>query len=172
MGEHRDAAAVAFPEAAREPGKLVRLLGAARAAEQAIDADEAPVAAILQPAVGADEAAPAREPRRVDWLARAWQVPDVVVAGQAQDRYRQPPDQFGREIEVLVVVGAIDRQVPGVDHEVRGEVGDPTRERLPVVVEVGLRRAEMRVGDLEQLHGHRGRNAVRHPRTGPRWVPA
>jgi hypothetical protein len=55
-----------------------------------------------------------------------------------------------------IIIGAVDREVARVDDEVGAHSFDPAGNRLPIVVEVRLGRAEMGVADLDDLHGERG----------------
>ena len=111
MREHGHTPTAPRLEAAQEPVGLLGLLDASGTAEQAVDADEAPAAAVLAPAIRADEAAPARASRRVDGLRRPGKVTDVVVAGQNQHRHGQASQPLDRVGEVFEVIGAVARHI-------------------------------------------------------------
>ena len=48
--------------------------------------------------------------------------------------------------------GAIERHIAGMDDEIGMLVGDPRRERRPIVDQMWLVPAQMRVGNLDNSH--------------------
>ena len=79
-------------------------------------------------------------------------VADIVVAGDRPPADSEFVHQMGGEAEVSFDSGAIHSHIAGMDHEIGMLVGDPCRERRPIVGEKWLVPAQMRVGNLNNSH--------------------
>ena len=95
---------------------------------------------------------PRAKPLGIDWLAGIPSVADIVVAGDRPPADSEFVHQVGGEAEVSFGSGAIDSHITGMDHETGMLVGDPCRERRPIVDEKWLVPAQMRVGNLNNSH--------------------
>ena len=105
-------------------------------------------------------AAPALQPRLVDRLMAVAGIPDIVVAGDRAKPHPQAAQELGCMAQVFFDIGAVDGDVAGMDDEVRALLADPTGERRPVVGEMRLPGAQMRVRDLNYPH-HSSRRRAR-----------
>src|SRR5215472_5484375 len=106
-------------------------------------------------------AAPALQPRLVDRLMVVSRIPDIMVAGYRAKPHSQAAHQLGGRAQVFFEIGAVDGDVAAVDDEVRTLLADPTGERRPVVGEMRLTGAQMRVRDLNYPHHSSRRKAAR-----------
>ena len=75
-----------------------------------------------------------------------------MVAGDRPPADSEFVHQLGGEAEVSFDPGAIESHIAGMDDEIGMLVGDPRRERGPIVDEMWLVRAQMRVGNLDNSH--------------------
>ena len=91
-------------------------------------------------------APPRAKPIGIDRLTGMPSVADIVVAGDRPPAGSEFVHQMGGVAEVSFDAGAIDGHIAGMDHEVGVLVGDPRRERRPIVGEMWLVPAQMRVG--------------------------
>jgi hypothetical protein len=87
-----------------------------------------------------------------DGLARVGGIADIVVAGDSEPAHSQPAQQPGRIRHVVIHLGAVDRDIAGMDHEIGPLFRDPIRDRRPVVGKMRLAPAQMGVGDLNYPH--------------------
>src|SRR6185369_7576976 len=87
--EPREPAAARFSEGRLEPFELISFLSDVAPEEQGVEADQAPLGAIVNPAIRAEMSPPSCQARVVDRLMRVKGVADVMVAGNSEDR---PPD--------------------------------------------------------------------------------
>jgi hypothetical protein len=94
-------------------------------------------------------AAPAVEPFGIHRLMEMPRLADIVVARHGEHRGRKARQQLGAITEILLVVGAVDRDVPAMDDEVGLLHLDPGPQWGPVRLEMALAGAEMGVRDLE-----------------------
>jgi hypothetical protein len=88
----------------------------------------------------------------IDWLAGIPSVADIMVAGDRPPADSEFVHQMGGEAEVSFDSGAIHSYIAGMDHEIGMVFGDPRRERRPIVGEMWLVPAQMRVGNLNNSH--------------------
>jgi hypothetical protein len=95
---------------------------------------------------------PRAKPLGIDWLAGIPSVADIMVAGDRPPAGSEFVQQVGGEAEVSFDSGAIDSHIAGMDHKIGMLVGDPRRERRPIVEEMWLVPAQMRVGNLNNSH--------------------
>src|SRR5262249_9960509 len=107
---------------------------------------------IFNPVIWAEMTLPRAKPLGIDWLAGMTRVADIMVA-----RDRPPADaefvhQLGGQAEVSFDAGAIVSHITSIDHEIGMLVGDPRRERCPIVEHIWLVPAQMRVGNLNNSH--------------------
>ena len=135
-----------------EPGGLGCLLTMAAAEEHRIEADKPKSFNILNPTVRTEVGAPPREPLVADGLSGVSGVADIVVAGNGEDTHTEGLHQLGRVLQVFLGVGAVHGDVPGVDDEVGVLCGDPGCERRPILCEMRLTGAQMRVRNLDYSH--------------------
>jgi hypothetical protein len=84
-------------------------------------------------------------------------VADVVVAGDGPPGRREAVELPAGVVEGLGVVGAVEGQIPGVDHQIRRVVLQMAEHRLPVRLRLRRGPREVGVGHDRQLQGrHRG----------------
>jgi hypothetical protein len=81
-------------------------------------------------------------------------VADIVVAGHRAKPHPQPAHQLGAIAHVFLDIGAIHGDVAGMDDKVWALISDPARERCPIVGEMRLAGAQMRVRDLNEAKSH------------------
>jgi hypothetical protein len=81
-------------------------------------------------------------------------VADIVVAGHRAKPHPQPAHQLGAIAHVFLDIGAIHSDVAGMDDKVWALISDPARERCPIVGEMRLAGAQMRVRDLNEAKSH------------------
>ena len=94
-------------------------------------------------------------PRRTNRLMRMMGFTDIMVAGDAQNRHAERGQKAAAIAEVLVDIGAIDRDVAGMDDKIVFLRRQPGRERLPVAGKMRLVGTEMSVRDLyDPTHDH------------------
>src|SRR5271170_5762660 len=146
-----------------EPGVLRRLLRQAAVEQHGVEPDDAPTPGVLvdifDPPVGAEMEMPAGQAFAVDRLTRVGGIADIVVARDRAPAHPQITQQPGGIDHVVVDLGPIDGDIAGMNDEIRALPGNPSRERRPVVGEMRLAPAQMRVGDLNYAH---------HP--SPKWA--
>jgi hypothetical protein len=107
---------------------------------------------IFDPAIRAEMTLPSAEPLGIDRLVGMPSVADIMVSGDRPPADSECAHQLGGEAEVSFDSGAIDSHIAGMDHEIGMLVGDPRRERRPIVEELWLLLAQMRVGNLNNSH--------------------
>ena len=95
---------------------------------------------------------PRAKPLGIDWLAGMPSIADIVVAGDRPPADSEFVHQMGGIAEVGFDPGAINGHIAGMDHEIGMLVGDPRRERRPIIGEMWLVPAQMRVGNLNNSH--------------------
>src|SRR5690606_11792264 len=128
--------------------------GLAGTDDETVETDNAPVAEVFRPAVRADVAAPAHQALRIDGLVAFGKMTDIVIARKGENACGKFVEAGAAEQKVGLHIGAIDRQVAGVDDEIGLLLVDPGNERLPVAVEVRLDGAEVGVCNLNDPHGY------------------
>jgi hypothetical protein len=87
-------------------------------------------------------------------------IADIVIAGNRAKANAEAAHQLGGISQIVFGIGAVDRHVAGMDDEIGPLVGNPCRERRPIVSEMRLAAAEMRVRDLDYAHSAPHRNAA------------
>src|SRR6266481_3498063 len=105
--------------------------------------------------------APTCQPLAVDRLARVPHIADIMIAGHRPKGHSQVTHQASGVSQIFLDIGAVDGDIAGMDHEVGALGGDPRRERRPIVSEMRLARAQMRVRDLNYPHASPQRNSAR-----------
>jgi len=111
--------------------------------------NDAPVAEIFSPVVWPEMITPTLQALHVDRLMAAGQVADVVIAGKAQHRGGKFGDTFAAESEIRFHICTVNRQVAGVNDEIRLLFFNPRNKGCPIAVEVRLGWAEVGVGNLD-----------------------
>jgi len=96
--------------------------------------------------------APSLQPRAGHRLARVPGVADVMIAGNRAKSNAEAVHQLARIFQVFLDIGAVDRDVAGMDDEIGALRRDPLSERRPIIGEMRLAGAQMRVGDLDYQH--------------------
>ncbi len=120
--------------------------------DETVEADDAPVAEVFSPAVRADMPAPAREALRIDRLAASGKMTDIMVARKAENTRRKIIQAGLTKQKVGLHVRAVNRQVAGVDDEIRLLFVNPGNERFPIAVEVRLDEAKVGICNLYDPH--------------------
>jgi hypothetical protein len=135
-----------------EPQRLLVLLRLAAAHQQCVEPDKTPALRtfcdVLDPAISAEMTLPRAKPLGIDRLAGMASVADIMVAGHCPPANSKFVQELSGITEVNLGSGAIDGHIAGMDHEIGMLVGDPGRKRHPIVGEIWLALAEMRVGNL------------------------
>jgi hypothetical protein len=96
--------------------------------------------------------APPGQPIIADGLALMPGIADIMIAGNRAKANTEATHHLGRIPHVVLDIGAVDRDVAGMDDEIGALPGDPHRERRPIIREMPLAGAQMRVGDLNYSH--------------------
>jgi hypothetical protein len=96
---------------------------------------------------------PPLQPLVVDRLKTVAGIADIVIAGHRAEPHPQSAHQLSGMLQVRLDLGAVDRDVAGVDDEIGALLGNPAGKRGPIVGEMRLAGAQMRVGDLDYPHG-------------------
>lgn len=91
---------------------------------------------------------PPREAHDIYRLMLVIRVTDIMIARQGAERDAESVHRRRTMSQILLVVGAVDCDVAGVDHEIRALHRDPGGERRPIIGKVRLCWAQMRVGNL------------------------
>ena len=121
-----------------------------------IESDKTPALRIFcdlfDPTIWAEMTLPRAKALGIDWLAGMTRVADIMVAG-----HRPPPDsefvhQLSGVAEVNFDSSAIKGHIAGMDYEIGMLVGNPRRKQRPIVGEMWLVLAQMRVGNLNNSH--------------------
>jgi len=135
-----------------EPERLLVLFRLAAAHQHHVESDKTPTLRtscdIFDPAIWAKMTLPCPQAPGIDWLAGMTSLADIMVAGDRPPADPEFVHQVGGEAEVSFDSGAIGSHIAGMDHEIGLLVGDPCRERRPIVDETWLVPAQMRVGLL------------------------
>lgn len=84
-----------------------------------------------------------------------------MIAGHGTKPRAQAAHKLGAVPQIRLDLGAVDRDVAGVDDEIGALLGDPAGERRPIVGEMRLAGAQMRVRDLYYPHCASWRKAAR-----------
>src|SRR6516162_1581047 len=161
MEESGDSQSLGIAHDRIEPVGLTRLLALAAAEEHGIEPDQAAVLDILDPPVRTEMGTPAPEPLFTDWLAVVTRISDIMVAGHRAKPHAQTVHQLSGIPQILFDIRPVHGDVPRMDDEVGALLDDPTGERRPVVGEMHLAWAQMRVGDLNYPHRPSRRKAAR-----------
>jgi len=98
--------------------------------------------------------APAHQALGIDRLVTIRKMTDIVIARKGENAGRKFVQAGAAEQKVGLHVGTIDREVAGVNDEVRLLLVDPGNERFPVAIEVRLDGAEVGVCNLNDPHGY------------------
>jgi hypothetical protein len=93
---------------------------------------------------------PRAKPLGIDRLAGVTSVADIMVTGDRPPTDSEFVHQVSGEAKVSFDSAAIDSHIAGMDHELGMLVGDPCRKRRPIVEEIWLVPAQMRV-EFEQF---------------------
>jgi len=125
MGKQRQPATIALFESVLQPFELSFLFIVLVAEKQRVEADEAPVIRVLNPAVVAGKCAPALEALGIHWLIRARHVADIMIARHDKHRDRRLTHQIHAEGDVAFLVRVVDREIAGMDDEVSSGCLDP-----------------------------------------------
>src|SRR6516162_6561183 len=157
--EPDDPAALGVRRHCLKPGRLDRLLAQPAAEHQRVETDQAPALDILDPPILAKMEAPAGQAFFVYRLARMARLADIVVARDRAKPHSQFAQQTGGIGQIVFNPGAVNSDVAGMDDEIRTLRIDPSCERRPVIGEMRLSPAQMRVGDLNYAH-----------RRSPKWA--
>ncbi len=90
-------------------------------------------------------------------------VADVVIAGDGAERDVEPGVARPGECQVILDIGAVEADVPGVDDEIRLEDGNDAHQRLKVGDKPGPVSTQMGVGDLDNAEGGHARHDSDEP---------
>src|SRR5262249_39763451 len=96
-------------------------------------------------------------------------VADIMVAGHRPPADAEFVHQLSGQAEVSFDSGAIKGYIAGVDHEIGMLIGDPRRERRPIVEQMWLVPAQMRVGNLNNSHWPALGRTRPYPNSCRRW---
>jgi len=139
-----------------EPERLLVLFRLAAAHQHHVESDKTPTLRtscdIFDPAIWAKMTLPCPQAPGIDWLAGMTSLADIMVAGDRPPADPEFVHQVGGEAEVSFDSGAIGSHIAGMDHEIGLLVGDPCRKRHPIVDEMWLVPAQVRVGNLNNSH--------------------
>ena len=116
-----------------EPGRLSCFLRVAAAEQHRVEADEANALDILDPAVQAEIGSPPRQPLVGHRLTGVAGIADIVIAGDCPKAHPERAYELGRVPQIVLDIGPVDRDVPGVDDEIGALLGDPGGKRRPVI---------------------------------------
>ncbi len=150
--EDGDGLAIAVFQFVFQPLKLFGFFSFTGTDDETVEADDAPVAEVFSPAVRADMPAPAREALRIDRLAASGKMTDIMVARKAENTRRKIIQAGLTKQKVGLHVRAVNRQVAGVDDEIRLLFVNPGNERFPIAVEVRLDEAKVGICNLYDPH--------------------
>lgn len=135
---------------------MLVLLRLAAAHQHHVESDKAPALRtffdIFDPAIWAEMTPPCAKPLGIDWLAGMTRVADIMIAGDRPPADSEFVHQVGGEAEVSFHSGAIGSHITGMDDEIGMLVGDPCGERRPILEQMWLVPAQMRVGNLNNSH--------------------
>ena len=132
-----------------KPQRLLVLLRLATAHQHHVESDKTPalrtLCDIFDPTIWAEMTLPRAKALGIDWLAGMPRVADIMVAGHRPPLDSESVHQLSGEAEVNLDSGAISGHIAGMDYEIGMLVGDPRRKPRPIVGEMWLVPAQMRV---------------------------
>ena len=135
---------------------MLVLLRLAATRQHHVESDKTPVLRtfcdIFDPAIWAEMTPPRAKPLGIDRLVGMPRVADIMVAGDRPPADSEFVHQVGGRAEVSFYTGAIHSHIPGMDHQIGMLASDPRRKRRPIVEEMWLVPAQMRVGNLNNSH--------------------